>query len=195
MLAHEQSALVLPNGYSIAHKGRRLADRRKTTVKINTAVLFDRYNASVEVCETQFRDFGMRRAFCGRCQTLRIFENHVPLRDVLATKVDGEVLVVDAGGSLRVGVLGDKIAALGFENGWVGIVVFGAIRDATAVGQINIGVKALGTTARRGYHNTEGIRGAPLQFGSARFETGDWVYADSDSILVSKSPLDIGGSD
>src|SRR3954469_9281720 len=80
---------------------------------INTADLFDRYKNAVDVCETQFRDFGMRRAFYGRCQTLRVVENHVPLRDVLATRGDGDVLIVDAGGSLRVGVLGDKIAALG----------------------------------------------------------------------------------
>ena len=57
--------------------------------------------------------------------------------------------MIDGAGSLRRALVGDMIAELARGNGWSGIVVYGAIRDSVAIGNLQIGFKALGTNPRR----------------------------------------------
>ena len=40
------------------------------------------------------------------------------------------------------------------RNGWTGAVVFGAVRDVAEIDAMDIGVKALGTIAKRGSRRT-----------------------------------------
>ncbi len=77
------------------------------------------------------------------------------------------------------------------DNGWAGIVIFGAIRDTVAVDQLNIGVKALGATARRGWEKTDAPAQGPVEFGSTRFPPDSWIYADEDSVIVSPDELGV----
>ena len=99
------------------------------------------------------------------------------------------VLVVDAGGSLECALIGDNMAALGMKNGWEGIIVNGAVRDAVAVDQLEFGIKALGTNPRRSIRSGEGQADEPVQFGGTPFVPGHWLYSDEDGILVAPHPL------
>jgi regulator of ribonuclease activity A len=159
------------------------------TVEIVTADIFDAYHTEVSVCEAQFRSFGKRKSLVGECETLKVFEDHTPVLEALQRPGQGRILIVDAGGSLRVGVLGDRLAAVGVRNDWSGAVVFGAVRDSTGIDALEFGVKALGATARRGSLKTKGFHNVPVAFGSAQFEPGNWIYADTDCVLVSKAKL------
>jgi regulator of ribonuclease activity A len=51
---------------------------------------------------------------------------------VLSEPGDGGVLVIDGGGSLHTALVGDLIADLARSNGWAGVIVNGAVRDAAA---------------------------------------------------------------
>ena len=158
---------------------------------IVTADIYDVYHASLNVCELQFRSFGQRRSFYGRCVTVRTFEDHLPVLEALQKPGNGGVLVVDAGGSLRIGVMGDRVAEVGVRNGWVGAIIYGAIRDSSGIDQLDFGVKALGVTARRTWLHGTGHHDGPLTFGGAPFAPGCWIYADSDCVLTSKDELDL----
>lgn len=158
---------------------------------IVTADIFDIHHASLDVCEVQFRSFGRRGSFYGPCMCVKTFENHLPVLEALQNPGNGRVLVVDAGGSLRVGVMGDRVAEVGVRNGWAGAVIYGAIRDSAGIDQLDFGVKALGTTARRNWLEGAGHHEVPLKFGGARFTSGAWVYADGDCVLVSADELDL----
>lgn len=155
----------------------------------STADLFDANSGSVSVCELQFRSFGMTKSFFGPCMSIVVNEDHRPVLEMLSRPGEGRVLVVDAGGSLRIGVLGDRLAGIAVANNWVGIIVNGVIRDSEAIDNLAIGVKSLGTTARRCQVERGGLLDVPVQFGGARFSTGDWVYADRDAVLVSGCEL------
>ena len=160
-------------------------------MEISTADIYDKYPQDVDVCDVPFRNYGRRDCFFGRCRTLKIFEDHVPVREALSQSGEGCVLVVDGGGSMRIGIVGDKMSAMAVKNGWTGVIVFGAIRDSAGINRLDLAVKALGTTARRAWDKAEGQIGVPLEIGSTRFEAGNWIYADADSILVSKTELDL----
>ena len=156
---------------------------------IVTADLFDLHPDEVQVCDLPLRQFGRPLSCFGPCETLSIFEDHRPVLRVLQQPGAGQVLVVDGAGALRVGVLGDRLAAIALENGWRGVVINGAIRDSRGIDALEIGVHALGTTARRGNRETEGRTGLPLRFGGVTFTPGDWVYADADCVITAPREL------
>ena len=160
-------------------------------MEIVTADLYDAYHESVEVCALQFRSFGKRGSFFGPCTTVACFEDHTPVLNTLSEPGDDRVLVVDGQGSLRIGLMGDRLAEIGVRNGWAGVVINGAIRDSFGIDALDIGVKAMGTTARRGWSPGSFERDVPLGFGGVSFTPGDWVYADIDSVLVSPSELSL----
>ena len=155
----------------------------------STADLHDAAPEAVEVVNLQFRSFGARTRFCGEVETLRVPSDHSAVRDAVTAPGRGRVLVVDSAGDLTTGVLGDRIAGRAAQEGWAGVVVIGAIRDSCAVNRLPIGVKALGTTARRSSDERPGERGVVLEFGDVRCRPGDWLYADEDAVLVSRRPL------
>lgn len=154
-----------------------------------TADLFDEHGDSVEVCDTAFLRFGRRRAFSGECETVLTDENYRTVQEVLSRAGEGRVLVVDGGGNSRVGVLGDRLARIGAENGWAGVVVHGAIRDSEIIDELDFGVFAMAVTARRSAHAEPGRSGVDAHFGGASFRRGCWVYADANSVLTSAEKL------
>ena len=156
---------------------------------IPTADLYDAHHARLQVCILAFRSFGRRLAFCGPCVTLRCFEDHTPVLACLQEPGAGRVLVVDAGGSLRVGVMGDRLAAIAVASGWTGVIINGAIRDSMGIDALALGVKALGTTARRGWAPNRSAQEVPLEFGEMAIRSGDWIYADPDCVICSAEPL------
>lgn len=160
-----------------------------------TADLFDAYPETMLVCDLQFRSFGQIGAFCGPCATVSVFEDHRPVLAMLDAPGKGRVLVVDGKGSLRVGLCGDRLATIAVARGWAGLVINGAIRDSAGIDGLDIGVKALGTTARRSAEPRPSRSGEPVTFGGVTFTPGLWVYADRDAVLVGPAvPLPLQGS-
>lgn len=155
---------------------------------IATADLYDEYGEDLEVCETPFRQYGGVAAFHGEIVTVKCFEDNVLVRRALSEDGVGKVLVVDGRGSLRAALVGDVIAGLALENGWSGIVLNGAVRDAAALGEVGIGIKALGSVPRKSAKAGAGETNVPVGFGDARFVPGTWVYCDEDGVVVSTRP-------
>lgn len=146
--------------------------------------MVDEIGTDVRSCDTQFRQFGGRPMFAGRIHTVRCFEDNALLKSVLSEAGDGGVLVVDGGASLHSALVGDVIAGLGRSNGWAGIIVNGAVRDAAALRTIDIGIKALGTNPRKGSKSGTGERDIEVEFGGITFVPGEVVYSDDDGIVV-----------
>lgn len=156
---------------------------------IATADLNDANPDKVRVCNLQFRSFGKKLDFAGPCYTVKVFEDHRKVRAVAETPGEGRVLVVDGGGSLRTGLMGDQMAELAMNNGWIGAVINGPVRDSRAIDALDFGVKALGTTALRGTDEIGGLTDLPVSFGGIEFRPGWWVYADADAVIVSETEL------
>jgi regulator of ribonuclease activity A len=150
-----------------------------------TADLVDTHAAILRGCHAQFRSYGGRARFHGPVRTIKCFEDNVLVKQTLSTPGNGAVLVVDGGASLRCCVLGDFIAELGQKNGWAGMIIWGAVRDTVALGKLDFGLKALGTSPFRPGKTGAGQVDVPVGFGEATFRPGDWVYADEDGIVIS----------
>lgn len=140
-------------------------------------------------CELPLQSFGKRRRFCGKVRTVRCFRDNGLVKKILNTPSEGEVLVVDGGGSLASALVGDMIATAALQNGWAGVIVHGAIRDSVAINEMPFGIKALGTNPRKSAKAGAGEVDVVVSFGNVSFAPGDFVYSDEDGILVSKHPL------
>lgn len=128
--------------------------------------------------------FGARERFCGVAQTIKLFEDNSLLAEAVKEPGEGQVLVVDAGGSVRCAVLGGNLARNAADNGWAGVMVFGAVRDVEEIDGCAIGVRALAVTPRRSIKRGEGQRDLVITVFGAQVRPGDWVYADRDGVLI-----------
>lgn len=154
-----------------------------------TADLFDQHGDVLQSCDLQFRQFGGRPRFSGRIRTVRCHQDNVLIRQVLSEPGDGQVLVVDGGGSLHTSLVGDVVAGLAQGNGWAGLVVNGGVRDVVELAGLDIGIKALGSNPRKSAKEGAGEVDVPVAFGGARFEPGAHLYSDEDGIVVASTAL------
>jgi regulator of ribonuclease activity A len=159
------------------------------TISFATADLVDKFADVVRSCETQFRQFGGRKRFCGPVRTLKTFEDNALIKQTLGTAGQGAVLVIDGHASLRCALVGDVIAGLARDQGWAGLLIWGAVRDTQALETIDIGIKALGSNPWRAGKRGEGRLDVPLSFGGIEFRPGQWLYSDGDGVLVADRAL------
>ncbi|KAI5321467.1 hypothetical protein L3X38_030538 [Prunus dulcis] len=66
-----------------------------------------------------FQKYGKWQAFAGPVVTLKVFEDNTLVIELLSTKGEGRVLVVDGGGSMRRAVTGGMLARSAEIMGWV----------------------------------------------------------------------------
>ncbi|OIO73688.1 MAG: ribonuclease activity regulator protein RraA [Zetaproteobacteria bacterium CG1_02_53_45] len=154
-----------------------------------TTDLYDVYLEELQVAAPVFRDFGGKTSFHGQIVTLKAFEDNTYLKALFETTGVGKVLVVDSAASMRCAMMGDVMASLGARNGGEGVVINGCIRDSADVGKVDIGVKALGTIPRKTVKRDQGITGIPLRFADVVFYPGNYLYADEDGIVISKTAI------
>lgn len=158
-------------------------------MSLSIADLHDQYGAQVQLADAIFQHYGGRRSFHGEIETVRVFHDFLGVKNKLAQPGGDRVLVVDGGGSHRFALLGDRLAAMALDNGWAGIVINGCLRDAHDIGQLEIGVMALGTCPIKPSLTDEGETNCRLLFGSVVFQPGDYIYVDDDGIMVSPNEL------
>ncbi len=153
-------------------------------IMTKTADLYDKYEEKLQVCAPVFHHFGGHHSFHGRIATLKCFEDNSLVSKSLAQPGEGRVLVVDAGGSLRCAMLGDQLAQKAVDNGWVGVLMFGCIRDRDDISRMELGVLALASNPRKSIKKGAGEAGIPVEFAGVVFRPEEWLYADRDGVVV-----------
>jgi regulator of ribonuclease activity A len=154
-----------------------------------TADLCDDHDHEVTILDDAFQSLGGRDQMAGTAVTLKIFEDNSLVREAVAEDGRGKVLVIDAGGSRRRAVVGDQLAAKASANGWSGILVYGAVRDAAILAETDLAIHALGTNPRKTEKRGLGDRDAVVTFCGATIRPGDWIAADLDGVLVAERDL------
>jgi regulator of ribonuclease activity A len=111
------------------------------------------------------------------------------VRSALETAGNGRVLVIDGGASLRCALVGGNLAVLAQKNGWVGIVVYGCIRDCAEINACDVGVRALALHPQKSIKKGAGDVNVRVSIAGVPVAPGDWIYADADGVLVSAKKL------
>jgi len=158
-------------------------------MRFATADLYDEHEENLQIAMPMFNDYGGKKKFSGPASTVKVFEDNSLVRAALEEPGKGRVLVVDGDASLRCALLGDMLAVLGKDNGWQGIIVYGCIRDAAVIADIDIGVKALNTNPRKSVKKGVGERDIAITFADVTINAGDYIYADEDGVVISVDKL------
>jgi regulator of ribonuclease activity A len=155
-----------------------------------TADLCDQFEAEIQVAEPMLGDFGGLTQFSGPIATIKVYEDNALIKKRLEEDGKGRVLVIDGAGSTRTALVGDKLAGLAEKNNWAGLVIHGCIRDVEEVSDLDLGVKALGTTPRKSAKRGSGEIDVVVYFAGVSFTPGHYLYADPDGIVV--APRELG---
>ncbi|KAM0874666.1 hypothetical protein ACQ4PT_037285 [Festuca glaucescens] len=138
----------------------------------------------LRILEPVFQAHGQCISFSGRVVTMRVLEHNVGESELLETPGERRVLVLDGRGSKRCAIMGGNLAEQACRNGWAGAVVNGCVRDVDDINTFAMGVRALASHPRH-----PGIDGVPemhvdVEFAGAVIRDGEWLYADTDGIIV-----------
>ncbi|KAK4851823.1 hypothetical protein QYF36_018680 [Acer negundo] len=176
----------LPQRYT---KGQLMATIATAEACDSNAALLASHD--LRVLQPVFQIYGQSRVFSGPIVTVKVFEDNVLVRELIESRGDRKVLVIDGGDSMRCALVGGNLAQLAHNNGWVGIVVNGCIRDVDEINACGIGVRALGSHPMKSYKKGHGEKHGPVHIAGTFIHEGEWLYADSDGILVSATELSV----
>jgi regulator of ribonuclease activity A len=153
-----------------------------------TADLCDKYDDKVQVLDAKLQSFGGLDKCSGKIVTCKLIDNNTELIKILKSEGNGRICVVDVSAKY-VAVVGDKLMTLANQNNWAGIIVNGYVRDITNTKDIPVGLFALGTCPKKAPIQNSGEQGIKLQFANVEFVQDDYLYADIDGIITSKTEL------
>ncbi|VVO04187.1 ribonuclease E activity regulator RraA [Pseudomonas fluorescens] len=160
---------------------------------VSTSDLCDQHAAmlikgDVRVLPGDWVWFGSLRHCHGQIVTLNAQGCNGEIRALLAEAGNGRVLIIDAGHN-PLALLGDNLAALAMRSGWAGILINGNVRDTQELARMELGIIATGCWPVRSNNEHGGIVQEALTIGDTPVFPGDWLYADEDGVLVSRSEL------
>jgi regulator of RNase E activity RraA len=108
-----------------------------------------------------------------------------PQRKTINTMGPGQILVIDARGSLRAGTLGEILVARIKAVGGAGVVTDGAVRDAAGIRGVGIPVFVGGVHASASntvHYAADAL--VPIQCGGVTVMPGDILLGDGDGVVV-----------
>ncbi len=154
-----------------------------------TADICDEHSDKVSVLGAGYSNYGGADKCQGEVVTLKLDRNISDLitllRDVDGT---GKVVVVDVDQAYYA-VVGETLMNFAQKNNYAGIIVNGYIRDSFLIRNIPVALYALGTCPRKYIPVTSGEQDVPLVFGGVEFNSGDYLYADTDGVIVTAEKI------
>jgi len=86
-------------------------------------------------------------------------------------------------------VVGENLMKFAHKNNYSGIVINGYIRDTFQIKDIPVALYALGTCSRKSIPVTSGKRNINLAFGGIALNHGDYLYGDTDGVIVTSDKI------
>ncbi|MCV6628116.1 MAG: ribonuclease E activity regulator RraA [Cellvibrionaceae bacterium] len=154
-----------------------------------TADFCDDHSEKVTVLGPGYHNYGGAPMCQGEVVTIKLDKNNADLVALLRDEDGtGKVVVVDVDREYYA-VVGENLMKFARKNNYSGIVVNGYIRDTFQIKDIPVALFALGTCPRKSIPVTAGERDITLSFGGAEFKPGDYVYGDTDGVIVAAEKI------
>jgi regulator of RNase E activity RraA len=108
-----------------------------------------------------------------------------PMLHAIDLAGEGDIVVIDAGGSVDTAYVGELLCATARRKKIAGLIVNGAVRDIDTIASwADFPVYCLGTTARGPLSKERGFVNGPIVFGGIAARPGDIVLGDNDGIAI-----------
>jgi RraA family protein len=182
-----QSADIYPGpGFRISSLvARPNANVFEMLSEFSSADISDQLNRLYGVESSIHRISGPDRPLIGPACTVKVFPgDNLMVHKALDVARPGDVVVVDAGGSIKNAVLGDLISTKARHRGIAGFVVDGYVRDAAEIRALDFPVFARGETMIGPLHRGPGEINFPVCCGGVVVSSGDIIVGDSGGVVV-----------
>jgi regulator of ribonuclease activity A len=154
-----------------------------------TADICDEYSENVLVLGSGYRNYGGADKCQGRIVTIKLDRNNSDLIKLLRDEDGtGKVVVVDVD-QAYFAVVGENLMTFAQQNNYAGIIVNGYVRDTFQITDIPVALYAIGTCPRKYIPTTRGETGISLSFGGIDINNGDYLYADTDGVIVTAEKI------
>ncbi|MFV8165275.1 fumarylacetoacetate hydrolase family protein [Mycobacterium sp. 134] len=191
-------------GTAVGNQGKSLSDSMRSRVlSVGVATLSAQLRRrGLESTHVEgVRPVGASSKFAGPARTLRyvafrpdLFRTHGtgfnPQKRAVEHIGRGEVLMIEARGDLTAGTIGDILALRAQSRGAAAVVTDGAVRDASAIAELEMPVFSAGRhPAVLGRRHVPWETDVAIVCGGATVVTGDIVVGDEDGVVVIPSDL------
>jgi regulator of ribonuclease activity A len=154
-----------------------------------TADICDEHSDKVSVLASGYRNYGGSDKCQGDVVTIKLDKNNSDLITLLRDEDGtGKVVVVDVE-QAYFAVVGENLMKFAHQNNYAGIVINGYVRDTFQITDIPVALYALGTCSRKYIPVTQGERDIRLSFGGIEINSGDYLYADTDGVIVTAEKI------
>jgi len=154
-----------------------------------TADYCDNHPDIVSVLGPGYTNYGGAAQSQGQAVTIKLDKNNSDLITLLRDEDgNGKIVVVDVNQEYYA-VVGENLMKFAQASGYAGIIVNGYIRDTFQIKDIPVALYAIGTCPRKSIPVTSATRNIPLSFGGAEFSPGDYIYTDTDGVIVTAAAL------
>ncbi len=149
---------------------------------LDTTTLAD-VGKQLRVMDAGLRPLQLGLKLVGRAVTVAAGDDLMPVLDGLSRAGEGDVLVVDGGGTDRA-LAGELFGSEAVRRGLAGIVIDGACRDTNQLRQLPLPFYARGLSPRA--HGAKAVPGepGPVRCGGVEVAPGDVLVGDDDGIVV-----------
>lgn len=154
-----------------------------------TADICDEHPEKVEVLGPDFKSFGAINKCRGEVITVKLDKNNKDLAALLKNENgEGKIVVVDVAMQYYA-VVGDNLMRFAYDNKYSGIIVNGYVRDTKTVKEFDVMLLAKGTCPRKYIPVQDATIGCDVEIDGVTISNGDYIYADSDGIIVAKEKI------
>lgn len=154
-----------------------------------TADICDDHSDKTFVLEAGYQNYGGAEKCQGEIVTIKLDKNNAGLISLLRDEDGtGKVVVVDVDREYFA-VVGENLMKFAHQNNYAGIVINGYIRDTFQIKDIPVALYALGTCPRKSIPVTDCERDLALAFGGVEFKPGEYLYADTDGVIVTAEKI------
>ncbi|PHO10110.1 S-adenosylmethionine--2-demethylmenaquinone methyltransferase [Malaciobacter canalis] len=143
----------------------------------------------IQVLSPKFKNYGKKTKFQGEVVTIKLDKSNWILISTLKEEDGkGKVVVVDANQEFYA-IVGDKLMDFAKNNNYEAIIINGYVRDIDVTKDIDVGLLAIGTCPQRNFEKTQGLKDVELMFEGITVNSGDYIYADCDGVIITSKKL------
>jgi 4-hydroxy-4-methyl-2-oxoglutarate aldolase len=155
-----------------------------TLEQIPTSVLSDVAPQRV-VMRSSIHAIDRAAYLAGPAFTVRVYPgDNRSLHEALEQAEPASVIVIDGGGFPERSLWGDLMSRRAKLRGIAGLVADGAVRDSTAVSELDFPMFAVGTVPLAPRNRHPGAVGTMIRCGGLLVNPGDIIHADRDGVVA-----------
>jgi 4-hydroxy-4-methyl-2-oxoglutarate aldolase len=166
--------------------GATVAAEVEAVSAFSTATLLE---SGATVVDPALRPLDVTSTLCGRAFTVRLTEGHnIWLHRAVYEASEGDVLVASVEQvrtGFDYGYWGEILGSAAHEQGLLGLVIDGSVRDRTELVELGFPVFARGLCVRGTAKDPQGGgTGGPVTVGGVEIRTGDVIVGDADGVVA-----------